>query len=360
MTTVTNGNSKPVNGSAKTKIVDVEEDTGLSIPKSRFVFTDIFVDSISYSVLIFVFLFSSYMNYDAFEMQRKLSLEPEKPDDYLLPTWNDLIPSIYCLGGIFIVNKLFFVIFKEFVKNRLTLVIAEENNNELAELYIKKSCVSIFKFFFYLTSTIFGYYTLKDTGFLPTNFFGNGAFSNIFKEEYPTYLFWKRPEHLYLYINLNLAFSMFDLLEVLLNPLQTDFLIMIIHHLSTISLIIFSTLTNNSHVGSMVIFLHFYGDIYSYIVRSILYLDINDIWKGISCFLFLINFAYSRVYVFSGWLYDISKGIRHTWFFFENWLYVFLYFLLILHLLWTFMIGKKFLQYLLTGKIVDIAKVKKK
>ena len=334
-------------------------DSENNIPSCKFIFTDVFVDSLCYSILIFVFLFSSNMKNDSQKLLNEL--EKLKPEGYELPSWSHLAPSLLYLGFLFMVNKLIYIIFYSPVKNNLILTSAEENTetSKLCELYIKKSCTSIFKLVFYTSSTILGYYTLKDTTFLPTNLFGNGVFLNIYKEDYPTYLFWARPSILFHYININLAFSLFDCLEVLLHPIQTDFLIMTIHHLSTVSLIVFSTLTNNSHVGSCIIFLHFYGDIFSYIIRSVLYINIDNRWKALATFLFLINFAYTRVYIFSGWIFDITKGIRHTWFFFEDWLWVFLIFLLALHLLWTFMIGKKFVQYLQTGIIIDITKVKK-
>jgi len=340
---------------------DTTKDKELSnYNKSRFVFTDIYIDLICYIVIICIFLFSYQMFFDSQTMKENLEKEDGKPINYDLPCWVDLAPSLYFLGVIYVLNKIFYFVFNGFVKERLSLGITEEKNLDLADLYIKKSCTSIFKFFFYLSSTILGYYTLRQTEFLPKNFFGKGAFSNIFKEDYPIYLFWKRPENLYIYININLAFSMFDLVECFTHQLQSDFLFMTIHHLSTISLIVYSTLTNNSHVGSTLIFLHFYGDIFSYIVRSILYLDIDDKFKGIATFIFLVNFAYSRIYILIGWLFDIKVGIRHNWFFFEKCLFVFLWILFALHLLWTYMIGKKFVQYLITGKIVDIIKVIKK
>ncbi len=339
------------------KISAAEEE--VVVPVSRFIFANIFIDSVCYTGLIFIILFSYTMWLDTANLHVEV-LQKYKPKDYVIPKASDLYPAFLYLVILYLLNKFCFYIFGKFVERNLSLSIVEESNPSLNDIYIYKTCNSIFKFFFYFFSTILGYYTLKDADFLPTNFFGKGEFINIYKDPFPAHYFFDKPKHMDLFINIGLAYSYFDFLELLINPYQTDFLFMVIHHLSTISLIVFSTYASYSHVGGTVMFLHFYGDIYSYVVRSIIYLNVKDIWRAITTFIFLVNFSFTRTYILSGWLSAIYKGIKHEWRFFEWWLYVFLYILLSLHLLWIFMIGKKLVQYLTTGNVADIYKIKNK
>jgi hypothetical protein len=290
-----------------------------------------------------------------------------KPENYVMNELRDLFPSLLYFPIVLLINKFFVTVFSPIIRKNLSLSVLEDQSNDNAEIYVKKACTSMFKFLFYLLSTILGYYTLKDTEYLTTNFFGKGRYENIYKNPYPYNFFWEKPEGLAFYININLTFCFFDIFELLVNPFQSDFLFMLMHHLSTIALIVYSTITNCSNVGGSVIFLHFYGDIFSYIVRSILYLNVGNWLRGLTTFAFLVNFAYSRIYVFITWLIIIKNGLdaqigdlKTQWFLFERWLYNFLCVLLLLHFIWTFMIGKKFIQYLLTGRVIDIVKVKKK
>ena len=84
-------------------------DSENNIPSCKFIFTDVFVDSLCYSILIFVFLFSSNMKNDSQKLLNEL--EKLKPEGYELPSWSHLAPSLLYLGFLFMVNKLIYIIF---------------------------------------------------------------------------------------------------------------------------------------------------------------------------------------------------------------------------------------------------------
>lgn len=360
-TTTTNKESEVKNSTDTTNDQNIEE-VEIEKPKSKFIFADIFMDSISYSALIFLFLFAPLMH----ESVQKIRSDvfPYKPANYKFPEYVDLLPGLYYLPIILFLNKAYYIVFRGFVRPLISLDNVEGNkeDEEFKEIYVRKACFSFFKFSFFTWSTILGYNTLKNTNFLSKNFFGSGEYINIYKDPFPHNFFYEKPEGLDFYININHTFAIFDLIELLINPFQTDFLIMILHHLSTCSLIVFSYTSNFYAVGSSVIFLHYYGDIYSYIIKSVIYLNVSKKIVAAATFTFLINFAYTRIYVFCTWIQAIYIGIsqRGHWYAVERWLFNFMLILVVLHCLWTYMIGKKFVTYLITGKILDISKVKKK
>jgi len=76
-----------------------------------------------------------------------------------------------------------------------------------------------------------------------------------------------------------------------------------------------------------------------------------------SCtFVFLVNFIYTRLYVFI----PVILGIRNmeTWGPVEYFMSTFLMFLLLLNVIWIVAITGKFIKYLISGKIEDIHKPK--
>ncbi len=116
---------------------------------------------------------------------------------------------------------------------------------------------------------------------------------------------------------------------------QSDFIIMILHHICTISLIIFSFITNYSNIGSLVIFCHMQSDILVHITRFLVQTDNSIILIGFVGILFLLNYSYMRQYVFAEMIYTIYKYITWKWGLITTTLTLFLVILYIMHIRWT-------------------------
>lgn len=182
----------------------------------------------------------------------------------------------------------------------------------------------------------------------------------MFKEGFPNCFFHSKPEYFNYYYLGALAFHITDLIWLLgIYELQTDFLMMLVHHFCTISLITFSYLSNYSNVGCIVIFLHDIGDIFVYIARIFLNTKAPEFTKVSSGILLLLVWIYTRIYVFGGMLFDIYDGISTHF----NWINInlvtFLCFLYVLHCYWVFLIFKKICTALFVKKYEDTFKVKK-
>jgi hypothetical protein len=322
--------------------------------KPVYIFTNMGVDLLSYCLIFIIIYGSSHMYYN---MDSIILPIKEKYPEIKFPSYEDLTISVVILVVMIIVNEVFKFFFQEIIARNLTPRYFSEA--ELINIYKKKVATNIYKFFLYLFSTIFGYYVLGSLPFFPWSMgMGNGEFKNAFANGYPEFTGFEKPEYFDLYICFNLSFALFDGWVLLTNPLQSDFLFMVLHHLSTYSLVIFSFLANYSSVGSIIFFVHYFGDVFSYIVRVCLHMNISDKYSFISTATFLIVFSYTRLFVFGDILYQTVLGLNFKWRALEWYLVSFLFILMALNLLWIILISKKFIMYCLTGNIEEIYKFK--
>jgi hypothetical protein len=238
--------------------------------------------------------------------------------------------------------------------------IDDEANYSLGRVYVKKLSTNMFKLIFYIFMTVLGYILLKQLDYFPTSLGGKGYLMKIFESGYPgTFYHWK-PDYFDFYYLTALGFCVTDLIWlVFVYELQSDFIMMLLHHICTISLLSFSFLTNYSNIGCIVLILHDIGDIFVYVTRIVINTDAKSFIKLSTATLFVLIFIYTRLFVFGELIYTIFKGI--TWGF--KWpdtsLTLFLCFLYIMHINWVYLILKKIFTGLVENKIEDTASVKK-
>jgi len=321
--------------------------------KSNFVFINFYVDLISYLLIIAV-IYSSYLMF--VELPNHVKKIKSYNLDYKFPSPYDMISTIYIFIAIFLIHK----IFNYFSVNKLEKLLSKRYDKEEIIIYKNKVSTNIIKFFLYSSSTILGYFALKELNCFPWTLGGKGEFKNAYAAGFPNYLFFEKPYLLDFYYNFNLAFALFDTYILLTYPLQSDFLLMVLHHSVTFNLVVFSFLVNFSGAGSIVYFVHYCGDILSMLVR--IFIHINN-WEVICCYLtmlFLVVFIYTRLFVFGDIIYQ-----TYSFMLFEDYSIYSLYLcsclavLMILNIIWIVLISKKVINYLITGKVEEIYKIKK-
>ena len=236
----------------------------------------------------------------------------------------------------------------------------DTTNYKLGLIYTKKNCTNVFKLFYYIFIVVIGFLVLKDEDYFPKALMGTGTFSNVFKNGYPDLFFHTKPAYFNYYFLGCLAFHITDLIWlVFIYELQTDFLMMLLHHMCTVSLIVMSYLSNYSNIGSVILFLHDFGDIFVYITRLFLNTNSNDFLKVLSGFVLLLVFGYTRIYVYGIILYETFHGLSTHFNMVNKTLWGLLCFLYILHVLWVYMILKKISTALFVRKYEDSFKIKK-
>lgn len=237
----------------------------------------------------------------------------------------------------------------------------DTQNYSIGLIYTKKNCTNFFKLCYYLVVVTIGLIVLKDLDYFPVNLGGKGEVSKMFEGGYPHYLFHSKPKYFNYYYLGTLAFHITDLIWlVAVYELQSDFLMMLLHHICTVILITFSYLSNYSNVGCIVLFLHDFTDIFVYITRLFLNTRSKEVVKVSSGILLLLVYLYTRIYVYGDLLIQTYIGLtsHFNWVFQTLW--GFLCFLYILHLYWVYLILKKIFTALFMNKYEDSFKVDKK
>ena len=277
--------------------------------------------------------------------------------NYPWPKLSDLIPSIFILPLIMAYKTIIEYLSKGFAESCLAKKYKEaktEKMKKLANIYRHKLPRHVYKVTFYVTITIFGYYVLKDLHYFPKSMLGNGYMPSMFLKGFPDSYFHERSSLFILYYNISLAYFVNDFIFLFIMDRQSDFIKMILHHTCTISLIIFSYITNYSNIGSLVIFCHMESDILLHVTRFLLQTDKPMSIVGFIGIIFTINFVYMRQFVFGEMIYTIYKYITWKWGIITTTLWLFLVFLYILHLHWSYILLSKTFELLTKKKrIVD-------
>jgi hypothetical protein len=287
----------------------------------------------------------------------------ERNPDYNFPKISDLSLTIVSVFFLIIlkigIEKLANPLSNRFISKKYTNP-QDEANFGLGKVYIKKLSTNMFKLIFYTIMVVFGYMLLSQLDYFPRSLGGSGELTNMFSVGYPDAFYHWKPKYFDMYYLTALGFCVTDLIWlVFIYELQSDFVLMLLHHVCTISLISFSYLTNWSNIGCIVLFLHDVGDIFVYLTRIVINTDLKSGIKMSTAVGLIIVYIYTRIYVFSDVILSIIRGV--TWGF--TWptisLTVFLCFLFIMHVNWVYLILKKILVGLVGGKIEDPASVKK-
>ena len=207
---------------------------------------------------------------------------------------------------------------------------------KMRQIIKKKLATNIVKLFYYGLISLFSYFILKKCNYFPKELGGNGEMSKMFENGFPESFYHFKPKYFNLHYFINLSYALVDLISLIfLQDKQTDFYIMLCHHFCTISLIVFSYITNYSHVGSLVLFLHNSSDFIVYCSRCILYIQTPKIIKSITGPILLLTFLYMRIFILAKIIYCIYSEIQWKWGWITFSLWSFLIILYIMHVNWT-------------------------
>jgi len=156
------------------------------------------------------------------------------------PEYFDLFPSLVIGFILILLNKLFQALIGDFFKYRLSKKFYEAEESEyLVNFYKNKVASNCFKCAFFTVSTILGFLIFKDCDFFPWQMLGSGDYGKFMQQGASGIFSFKKPALLYFYYNLNLGYAHLDIYMLFTNPLAADFLIMLLHHIATVSLVVF-------------------------------------------------------------------------------------------------------------------------
>jgi len=272
--------------------------------------------------------------------------------NYPWPKLSDLIPSLYILPLIFCFKLFIEFIFQGFVEFCLSKKYKQINIKNVEDKYRKKLSDHLYKIIFFTGITLFGYYVLKDLPYFPKTMGGKGYLSSMFLHGFPKSYFHQKPPLFNLYYNINLAYFLCDFIFLIISEKKSDFINMLLHHICTINLIIFSFITNYSNIGSLIIFCHMESDILGHVIKFIMQTDLPIFLIGLIGVIFISNFIYMRQYVFGEILIIIYKYITWKWGIITTMLWMFLIILYIMHFRWSIILLYKTWQIICQKKRV--------
>ena len=227
-----------------------------------------------------------------------------------------------------------------------------EKDREFGKKYRIKLPEHLFKGTMYLILTIAGYLILKDLNYFPKSLLGKGHLPDMLKDGYPNCFYLYKPPFFDFYYMFCLSYFASDFFWLLKGDKQTDFINMLLHHVCTVSLIVFSHLVNYSNVGSIVLLLHMESDIFVHSTRFLLQTDYPEIIKNISGLTLTFNFLYVRVYVLGDiirvlYKYIYWKGVI------DSFLIIFLSIIYLMHINWAIMLLQKMFALFMGTKLND-------
>ena len=299
-------------------------------------------------VFIFYLIKDSKKHHD-----RTAELDP----DYPYPQITDFA---YCIPIIIIYS-----LFKYYVEPMLQPIAVaimkkeykegkDEVNQELFRIYKKKLAIHILKLTTYILFSIAGHLILRKMDYFPKSLLGYGDLKNLYIRGYPQSFYLEKPPYFNLYYYASFSYFATDLIWLLfVNDRQTDFINMLLHHVTTLSLILFSYYTNHTPVGAVVLHIHMITDVLVHATRLSLRTDWPEFVKDFLGISLVFFFLYVRQFVFGQVIYSIWKYLDFEWTSVEWTLTLFLCILFLMHMNWNFMLLQKFFVLLLGTKITD-------
>jgi hypothetical protein len=258
--------------------------------------------------------------------------------NYYFPTILEIIMNTTILTLILLIGKLLFEkALHSFCEYLLDEKYKKKENHSEKSKAKRKLSIYIVKFLHYLILTIHSYFIYDKLDFFPKELFGHGKMNNLYINGFHSLALFTRPKYFDFHYYINLAYTFTDLFcVVFIYDKQTDILVMTFHHFCTIILVVFSYYNHFDSIGSIVLYLHNFSDIFVYLGRSLLYSKVPGIFKKMFSVCLLSSFTYCRLFVYGKLIYGYSIHVNWETFYLHKAFLVALVSLYILHCTWTY------------------------
>lgn len=195
-----------------------------------------------------------------------------------------------------------------------------KGEDEMKRFYTNKMCKTFYKFQYFTGASIWGYWVLSSTGWLPWHIGGIGpiqeahhaAFSSLGVMPY-----FKCPRPVLVYALGTMGYHVFDAILGVMRERESDFWEMQLHHVATVSLIFCMIFGNNLGGGCMIAYLHDLADITVQAVKCISCTNYGNLTLVVY-FIFISAWFWTRLYVFPQILFYVWTGdyqVSACWYF---------------------------------------------
>ena len=258
--------------------------------------------------------------------------------NYYFPTILEIIMNTTILTLILLIGKLLFEkALHSFCEYLLDEKYKKKENHSEKSKAKRKLSIYIVKFLHYLILTIHSYFIYDKLDFFPKELFGHGKMNNLYINGFHSLALFNRPKYFDFHYYINLAYTFTDLFcVVFIYDKQTDILVMAFHHFCTISLFVFSLYNHFESIGSIILYLHNFSDIFVYLGRTLLYTKAPDFSKKLFSVCLLTSFVYCRLFIYGKIIYEYFIYVNWETFYIKNAHQTALISLYILHYTWTY------------------------
>lgn len=166
-------------------------------------------------------------------------------------------------------------------------------------------------------------------------------------------------DDIYWHYMMELSFYWGLVLTLFTDNKRKDFKEMIIHHFATIVLMYFSWVLNFVRVGTLVLVVHDAADTWLALAKMSIYAKnktATDIFFGIFLVVWVVSrlIIYPYVVLYCTTVEPYLIGLIDTTFFAHQFFNFFLYLLMVLHCLWTYMIFRIVYRKIIKGNVEDV------
>lgn len=197
---------------------------------------------------------------------------------------------------IFGFSLLFICILKTIITPIISKKIISKDLKRSNPLSSVKLSISLWKSLYFLSTSIYGIYFLKNEPWL----FNSYHYSYHYKDNIP-YKF-------QIYYLISSAFYVYEIIYLYIEPLKKDFVQMQIHHITSLTLMYLSYQQNLIRYGVLILCLYDISDPFLEIAKVNLYLNNKKIANILYC-IFAIIFIISRNVIYPVWI--VWPGLKY-------------------------------------------------
>lgn len=253
--------------------------------------------------------------------------------------------------GLFLAQLLFRYVFA--VVARVLVVKKQRWSYTVWNVKVARCCDAFFKMFYYMASTGWLFALLRHEPWTPPVLGGRGDTTYCWRD-FTTQSVNDDLRRFYL---MAIGFNCSEMLLLLYEARHPDFSEMLLHHIVSCFLTLYSYLLGYTRIGSLVLLLHGVVDIFIFASKA--FVDTPHIRVIAVLYLALVlSYFYFRIYIFpvyimrSAWVesVDVTGNFPYAWGFANFCLVV----LLLLHMYWFGLIGRMGLTFRRTGEARDL------
>jgi hypothetical protein len=146
----------------------------------------------------------------------------------------------------------------------------ETKEGSQRDFYLEKANRSSYQTVYFIIATAWGYYTLKDTNWLPWQLGGDLPIHEVVPKTLASMPYEKVPRQVLVYALSTMGFHVFNCFEhCFLKERASDFFEMLLHHIACCSLYFCMIYGNNMGIGCTIAFLHDIADIFGNLVKCL-------------------------------------------------------------------------------------------